>query len=85
VAVATGKLDALVYLLGVLVGIFAFGEVYPLIRDLFYASSLGELTLPQVFHLPYGLVVLLVVLMAVGGFLGAEYVERKLAQKAEAG
>jgi len=82
VAVATGKIDALLYLLGVMAGIFAFGEIFPRIEGFFNAGSMGRVTIPQLFHLPYGLLVFLVVLMAVGGFVGAEVVERKMAQKA---
>ena len=42
----------------------------------------GEVTLPEVFHLRHGLVVLLVVLMALGGFRGAEAVEKWSARRA---
>ena len=80
-AVATGKIDALLYMLGVLAGIFAFGELFPLIRDFFYATAMGPVTIPRQFDLPYGMLVLLVVLMAVGGFFGAGIVERKMAQR----
>lgn len=81
-AVVTGKIDALLYLLGVMAGIFAFGEIFPWIEGFFYARPMGGVTIPELFHLPYGLLVFLVVLMAVGGFVGAEVVERKLAKKA---
>lgn len=78
VAVSTGKIDALVFLIGVIGGIFVFGEVFPLLKDFYYSSNMGHLTLPQLFNIPYGLVVFLVVLMAIGGFMGAEYVEKKM-------
>ncbi len=78
VAVSTGKIDALVFLIGVIGGIFVFGEVFPLLKVFYYSSNMGNLTLPQLFNIPYGLVVFLVVLMAIGGFMGAEYVEKKM-------
>jgi uncharacterized membrane protein YedE/YeeE len=84
VAAATGRLDALVYVLGVAAGVFAFAEAFPLLRGFYESGGLGTLTLPQVFHLPYGLVVLAVVLMAIGGFMGAEWVERRFAPPAQA-
>jgi uncharacterized membrane protein YedE/YeeE len=83
VAMATGRLDALVFGFGILAGIFAFGEAYPAIERLVYATHLGEVTLPEVLGLPYGLVVLLVVLVALGGFRGAEAVERWTARRAD--
>ncbi len=84
VAVATGSIDALVYGLGILAGIFFFGELYPLVGNLTHSTAMGQVTLPELFHLPYGLVVLAVVLMAVAGFYGAGVVERRMnRQRAE--
>jgi hypothetical protein len=77
VAIATGKLDALFYLGGVLAGVFAIGEAFPLVKGFYESGNLGRLTLPQVLHLPYGVVVFLVVLMALGGFAAAEWAERR--------
>jgi hypothetical protein len=81
VAVATGKLDGIVFLAGLIAGIFVFGEAYPAIANLVNATSMGQVTLPQVFGLRYGLVVLLVVLVALGGFWGSEKLERWMAGK----
>ena len=82
VALATGKLDALVFVAGVFAGIFAIGEVWPSITGFTESSNLGRLTLPEVLHLPMGWVVFLVVLMAVGGFWGAGVLERRFAASA---
>jgi len=59
------------------------GEAFPWIKGFYESGFMGRLTLPQAFHLPYGLVVLLVVLMALGGFAGAEWVERRFAPPAK--
>ncbi len=77
-AAATGKIDGLVYLLGVVAGTVAFAEAYPLVRTLHLATPLGQTTIPRYFDLPYGLVVFAVVLMAIGGFAGAGWVEQKM-------
>jgi uncharacterized protein len=79
VAMVTGRIDGLLFVLGVLFGIYAFGESYPLTRGFYASGDLGTLTLPQALHLPYGVVVLLVVLMAVGAFAGSGWVERRFA------
>ena len=78
-AVATGRIDALAYLGGILAGTLGFAVGFPLLRGLYVAGSAGELTLPQLLHLPYGVVVFAVVLMALGGFAGAEWIERRFA------
>jgi len=82
VAAVTGRIDGMVFILGVLAGIFVFGEAFPLLKGFYESGDFGRLTLPQAFHLPYGLVVFLVVVMAVGGFMGAEWVERRFAPPA---
>ncbi len=81
VAIATGKLDAIVYVLGVAAGIFFFGESFEALSGLFFAGSYGELLLSDVFDVSYGVLVLAVVLMALGGFYGAEILEKKMATK----
>jgi uncharacterized protein len=80
-ATATGKIDGLIYVLGVVAGTVLFAEAYPLVRALHLATPFGQTTIPQYFNLPYGLVALAVVLMAVGGFAGATWVERWMAAK----
>ena len=82
VALSTGKVDALIYGGGILAGILVFGEAYPAITGFVNSSEMGQLTIPQLFNLPYGLVLFAVVLMALGGFLGATAVEKMLARKA---
>jgi hypothetical protein len=81
VAASTGRIDGMVYLLGIIFGIFVFGEVFPLVSNFYVSTPMGQITLPQISGLPYGLLVFLVVLMALGGFAGAEWVEKKMASK----
>ncbi len=81
VACATGKKDAMVFLLGVIFGIFVFGEFNTIFEPLMELTAMGRVLLPDVLHLSYGLVVFLVVLMAIGAFTLAEYVEKILALK----
>jgi len=79
VAASTGRIDGAVYLAGILVGVFAFGEAFPLLKGFYNSTSMGSITLPELLGVSYGLVVFLVVLMAVGGFAGATWVEKKFA------
>jgi len=82
VGMATGRLDAVLFGLGILGGIFVFGEAYPAIEGFVNSTLLGELTLPEALGLRHGLVVFLVVVMALGGFKGAEVVEKWSARRA---
>ncbi len=81
VAFSTGKLDGLVYVLGVAFGIFVFGEMFPMLEDFFNSTNMGPQTLPSFFGLSYGFVVFLVVVMAIGAFAAAEWSEKKFAHR----
>lgn len=79
VAAATGRMDGVMYLLGIIFGLFIFGEIFPLIATFYTATPLGQITLPQLTGLPYGVIVFAVVLMALGGFWFAEWAEKRWA------
>ena len=81
VGFATGKIDAIVYIAGIIFGIFVYGEFYPLVKGFANSTPMGQITLPQFFNISYGMVVMFVVLMAVGMFFAAEWGEKKIAQK----
>jgi hypothetical protein len=81
VGVSTGRIDAITFLAGLLAGIFIFGEAFPILNEFYNSTPMGRITLPELFNVSYGLVVLFVVLMAVGGFAGATWVERWMAAK----
>lgn len=81
VAAATGKIDGIVFTLGVFFGIFLFGETVDSFSGFFNSSYMGRFTLPQWLGLDTGVVVLLVVLMALFMFWGAEQLERIFGSK----
>jgi rhodanese-related sulfurtransferase len=81
-ATATGKIDGMFYLLGGFFGAFLFGETEKYFTNWYNnAGYYGRLTLDQVFNLPVGVVVVLVVLMALFMFWGAEQLERIIGKK----
>ena len=75
-ALATGRIDAMLYALGIFAGTFVYAEVYPAIKGFVNSNPMGQVTLPEVFGLPWGLVVFAVVKIAVAGFWGATKIER---------
>ena len=78
-ATATGRIDGLVYGLGLFAGMFAFAELFPWLKG-FYEYGAGEaIMIPEAFGLSRGVVVGAVVLMAVAGLYGAARIERKFA------
>jgi rhodanese-related sulfurtransferase/uncharacterized membrane protein (DUF485 family) len=79
---STGKIDGMFFMLGGFGGAFLFGETEKYFDNWYTnAGYYGRLTLDQVFHLPVGVVVLLVILMALFMFWGAEQLERIFGKK----
>jgi rhodanese-related sulfurtransferase len=79
---STGKIDGMLFMFGGFFGAALFAETEPLFTDWYNnAGYYGRVTLDQVFNLPLGVVVLLVVLMALFMFWGAEQLERIVGKK----
>jgi uncharacterized membrane protein YedE/YeeE len=77
VAAVTGRLDGAALVLGMWSGVLATGLFFPALESFYERTPRGALTLPQVAHVPYGVAVLLVVLTALVGFVGAERLEAR--------
>lgn len=75
VAMATAKVDGFYFVAGVLFGIFMFGETVSYFDVFFNSSYYGRFTLPELFDVSYGAVIVTVVLGALLCFIGAEKIE----------
>jgi rhodanese-related sulfurtransferase len=81
VAAATLKVDGMVFLLGVLLGVWTFGETVGSFETFFISSNMGRFTLAEWLGLPVGVTLLLVVLMALALFWAGELAEQHFGQK----
>jgi hypothetical protein len=81
-SLATGRVDGMVYAVGIGAGTLGYAEVYPWIKDFVNSNAMGQVTLPEVLHLPWGLIVFAVVVIAVAGFSAATLIERRFGDKA---
>lgn len=77
VAAASGRGDGAAVAAGMFAGVLGTGLAFPLLLDFYDSDARGAWTLPSLLHLPYGLIVLLVVLVALGGFFAAEWIEAR--------
>jgi hypothetical protein len=77
VAAATGRGDGAMVILGMFAGVLATGFAFAPLRDFYESTSRGALTLPDVLHVPYGVVVCAVVVVALAGFAVAERIEKR--------
>ena len=81
VSSSTGRIDGMFTLIGIFFGIFLFGETVSLLYNFLYSTSAGQITLPQLLNLPHSVVLLLIVVLAIAGFAGAEAIEKRYSAK----
>ena len=79
VAAVTGRLDGAMLVAGMFAGVLATGTLFSTFQDFYASTPRGTFTLPQLLHVPYGVVVAAVVAIALAGFAGAEWLERRRA------
>jgi len=82
VSAATGRLDGVAVIGGLLVGILAYGAMDPLVDRFATSTSRGTFTLPQLIGVSHGVTVLIVVILALMTFRGAEWLEARRAARA---
>lgn len=74
-AVATGKIDAMIFIVGFLIGSLIFGDFFPVWGDFFNSGYMGAFRLDQWLDIGLGAMVLIVVLIAVVGTLSMIHVQ----------
>ncbi|HEX7420239.1 MAG TPA: YeeE/YedE thiosulfate transporter family protein [Thermoanaerobaculia bacterium] len=77
VAAATGRVDGLFVVLGMFSGVLVAGLAFAPLLSFYESTSRGSLTLPQLTHIPYGVIVFAIVAIALAGFRVAEFIERR--------
>ncbi|HYW96886.1 MAG TPA: YeeE/YedE thiosulfate transporter family protein [Bacteroidales bacterium] len=76
-AASIGKIDGMVFIGGLFIGIFIFAEGYPLWEGFYQAKFLGYPKLSQSLGLSDGVLALLLTLVALGMFWVGEWSEKK--------
>lgn len=77
---ATLKLDAAFFVIGMLFGAIIFGETFPFVKNLYNGEASGDMgyvTLPGVLGIPAPVIILLITAVAFGGFFGISILEKK--------
>jgi hypothetical protein len=77
VAAATGRIDAMIYMVGMFSGMVGVSFFMPRLTGLIQSGARGPLTLATAWNVPYGVLVLGVVVIAVVAFVAAEWAEVK--------
>jgi len=77
-AAAVGRIDGLVFFGGMFIGVFMFSEAFPLFENMFYSGSQGAKMISTVLGISPEMFTFLLVLAAVGMFMGASWLEKKV-------
>jgi uncharacterized protein len=78
---AIGKIDAMVFVVGLFIGVFAFSVTFGWWKELYYAAFKGSPKMSEVMGISDGFFALLLIVAASGMFWLAEWAERKFPQK----
>ena len=81
VAVFTGKLDGLAVFAGMFSGLILFAETEPFLLRAYNFSSIGDISLYEIFHMEYGLLTFIIVVIALSVFWLAGSVEERFRNK----
>ena len=79
VSAATGRGDGAGVLGGLLLGILAYGAMHPVVERFASSTPRGTFTLPQLIGVSHGVTVLILVVVALAAFRGAEWLEARRA------
>ena len=74
---AIGKIDALVFIGGLFIGVFIFGIGYNLWDKLYMAKYIGTPKISESLGLSDGVFAFILIIIALGMFMAAEWAERK--------
>lgn len=76
VAAATGRLDGLALVGGMLAGIWIFGEAFPLVEAFYASTARGTYTIPSLLGVSHGVVMSAIVAIALAAFAMVGRLER---------
>ena len=76
-AVAIGKIDAIVYVIGIMIGVFIFSELYVLFQPLYEGSFEGNITLMDSFGINRYWFVFIFTIIAIIVFVISDIIRKK--------
>ena len=76
-AAAIGKIDAMFFVGGGILGVFAFGELYPLYHTFYESTALGPIKVFDSLGISQGLFAFILIAVAVGAFTITTMIEKR--------
>ncbi len=81
-AAAVGKVDAMAFIVGSVLGILAFTEGYPLLEELYTASNMGPVVISDFFGISRLLFAVILTVVAIFAFVFTSKIQEKITGKA---
>lgn len=78
---AIGKIDAMIFIVGLFIGVYFFAFGYPMFETLYKASFMGSPKFSNMVGLSDGVFAFILVVVALGMFYVSEWVEKKFPQE----
>ena len=75
---AIGKIDAMIFVVGLFIGVLVFAEGYPIWENLYKAENWGSPRIFELLGMSQSLFTFLLMLMAVGAFWAVTFVEKRV-------
>ena len=75
---AIGKIDAMIFMAGMVIGVFIFSEAFPLFEKLYNSGNLGGKLVSDSLGVSKSLFAFLLTVVAIGMFYGSTWVEKKV-------
>lgn len=77
-AAAIGKIDAMIFIAGSFLGVYAFAEGYPMLEEMYKAEAWGNVTVFEILGISQSLTAFIMVLFAVSAFWITTIIEQKV-------
>lgn len=77
-AVAIGKIDGIVFTIGLMIGIFVFAELFDVLEPLFVGSNLGNITLVDSLNISPYWIIFIFTIIALVSFVISDIVRKKV-------
>jgi len=77
-AVAIGKIDGIVFTIGLMIGIFIFAELFSVLEPLFVGSNLGHITLVDSFDISPYWIIFIFTIIAIVSFFFSDIIRKKV-------
>ncbi len=75
---AIGKIDGIIFTIGLMIGIFIFSEAFPVLEGMYNSNYMGHILISDYLGISSTLFVFLFTLMAVAAFIVATLVQRRV-------